>query len=218
MVVYSITWRYRIGDAMRVLELFAGTGSVGRVARNFGHEVVSLDRAMDADIRCDVMLWDYKTFERGHFDVIWASPPCTEYSSAKTVGVRRLAEANDVVMRTLDIIDHLHPKYWILENPQTGLLKRQFFMTSLPYDDVDYCRYGTGYRKRTRLWHNTPWKPRPLCKGDCGSVVDGRHREVAQRGPGRGANGARERGQRHTQRELYRVPEALLEEIWGALE
>ena len=60
---------------MRVLELFAGTGSVGDVFEEHGWEVVSLDRDMPADIQTDIMDWDYKTYEPKHFDVIWASPP-----------------------------------------------------------------------------------------------------------------------------------------------
>ena len=40
---------------MRLLELFAGTQSVGKVARELGLEVVSLDRDMPADIKCDIM-------------------------------------------------------------------------------------------------------------------------------------------------------------------
>ena len=40
---------------MRVLELFSGTGSVGNVCRARGMDVVSLDRDMPADIRCDIL-------------------------------------------------------------------------------------------------------------------------------------------------------------------
>ena len=109
---------------MRLLELFSGTGSVGEVFRERGREVVSLDRDMPADIRRDVMGWDFReAFDPGHFDFVWASPPWTEYSKAKTVGTRKLEESNAIVQRTLDIIRHLNPFAWALKNPQTGLLK-----------------------------------------------------------------------------------------------
>ena len=71
---------------MKLLELFSGTGPVGKVAKNFGIEVVSLDKDMDADIKTDIMDWDYKVYPSHYFHIIWASPPCTEYSMAKTIG------------------------------------------------------------------------------------------------------------------------------------
>ena len=40
---------------MKILELFAGTGSVGKVAKELGHTVVSLDKDMEADIQADIM-------------------------------------------------------------------------------------------------------------------------------------------------------------------
>ena len=67
---------------MRLLELFSGTGSVGRIARAHGWDVLSLD-LKNADINEDIQTWDYQQLEPKHFDVILASPPCTEYSIAK---------------------------------------------------------------------------------------------------------------------------------------
>jgi len=161
---------------MNILELFSGTGSIGKVAMDFGHHVISLDKDMDADIKTDILDWDYKAYDPGYFDLIWASPPCTEYSVAKTTGTRKIEQANKIVKRTLEIIEYLEPTWFIIENPQTGLLKNQSFMFDLPFDDIDYCKYGLTYRKRTRLWNNLlTWTPRPLCRKDCDSMTeDGR--------------------------------------------
>ena len=197
---------------MKFLELFSGTGSVGDVAEELGFDVTSLDRDMIADIQTDIMDWDYTTYPRKHFHVIWASPPCTEYSRAKTIGVRKIEEANNIVQRTLDILEYFEPVYWMIENPQTGLLKEQLCMWGLPWVDVDYCKYGMPYRKRTRIWNNVVrWTPRPLCNGNCDSMVGSRHMSSAQRGPC--LVGGRRDGSRHTQQELYRIPAELVHEI-----
>ena len=123
-----------------MLELFSGTGSVGQVAKELGYDVISLDRDLEAHIQIDIMDWDYTDLPPWMFDVIWASPPCTEYTRAKTCGVRDIEGSNEVVKKTLEIIDYFKPKYWIIENPQTGLLKEQEFMIWIPYNDIDYCK------------------------------------------------------------------------------
>ena len=206
---------------MKLLELFAGTQSVGKVARELGLEVVSLDRDMPADIQGDIMDWDYTTLPKKTFDIIWASPPCTEYSRAKTVGVRDLEGANLIVQRTLDIIEYFEPRYWMIENPQTGLLKDQLCMYGLPFVDVDYCKYGMFYRKRTRIWNNVfQWVAEPLCCKDCWAMnaCGTRHREVAQRGPSKGYTVEERREQRRfKQAELYVVPDPLIRQLLNAI-
>ena len=47
---------------MRLLELFSGTKSVGKVAEQLGYEVTSLD-LKHADINTDILNWDYTTYE-----------------------------------------------------------------------------------------------------------------------------------------------------------
>ena len=90
-------------------------------------------------------------------------------------------------------------------------------MQDRPFTDVDYCRYGMPYRKRTRIWNNlTSWTAQPLCRRDCESMLDNkrRHKQVAQRG----IKGANEDGrQNFRQDELYRIPGPLVEEIEQAL-
>ena len=106
-----------------------------------GWEVTSLDRDMDASIQLDIMDWDYTIWPPKTFMFIWASPPCTEYSRAKAVGVRKLEEADAIVKKTFEIIRYFRPPLgYVVENPQTGLLKDRDFMQGKVYTDVDYCK------------------------------------------------------------------------------
>ena len=202
---------------MKLLELFSGTGSVGTVASALGWTVVSLD-LKGADINCDILQWKYKKYPVKYFDMIHASPPCIEYSRAKTVGVRKIDEANLIVLKTLEIINYFNPRIWLIENPQSGLLKEQEFIKGLPYFDIDYCKYGFNYRKRTRLWTNLDtWTPRPLCKKDCDSMDGNRHKETAQRAPSGKKENWKEGYTLFKQKDLYRIPQALVEEIMTAV-
>ena len=202
---------------MKLLELFSGTGSVGKVAREFGYDVVSLD-LKNADINCNILEWDYKQYDVGYFDFIWSSPPCTEYSRAKTTGVRKIDEANTIVLKTIEIIKYFQPLVFFIENPQTGLLKQQPFMSEFRYVDVDYCKYGFNYRKRTRLWNNLlRFVPRDLCEKDCGKMIGNKHIETAQRLPSGCKSEWGEDYVTHKQDELYKIPSDLIYEIFSAI-
>ena len=63
---------------VKVLELFSGTRSIGKVCDQLGWESVSVDLIMEADHKCDIMDFDYKQYDKDYFDIVWASPPCTE--------------------------------------------------------------------------------------------------------------------------------------------
>ena len=107
---------------------------------------------------------------------------------------------------------HFDPLMWVIESPATGLLKTRF-MERLPWVDVTYCKYGTPYRKQTRLWTNMRWRPRrSLCRpgSRCKAWQDGRHLRAAQRGPR--LMGQYERVSQSREL-LYSVPAALREEI-----
>jgi site-specific DNA-cytosine methylase len=162
---------------MKVLELFSGTGSIGKACEDIGYESISVDISADATHKCDIMDFDYKQYPKDTFDIVWASCPCTEFSKAKTRGIRDIEGANKLVLKTLEIIDYFDCEYWFIENPQTGKLKEQTFMKDFNYYDGDYCMYGKTYRKRTRIWTNRIYESDPLklCNKKCGSFVNGKH-------------------------------------------
>jgi len=172
----------------RLLELFAGTGSVGRAFAAKGWSVVGLDLVPGHAIQCDILDWNYMAYEPDYFDAIHASPPCTQYSIARTNSKtpRDFEGADSLVERTLAIIDYFKPKIFIIENPYTGYMKSRPCMVDMhPYlRTVCYCKYGLPYRKATAIWTNLgdKWVERPMCtnKDPCEHVVNGKHGTRAQ--------------------------------------
>jgi hypothetical protein len=197
----------------RLLELCSGTGSVGRAFAAHGWDVVSVDcdpRA-NASICCDLLeLTADRCRSHGPVDFVWASPPCTFYSVARTTGPPADLDAADrLVQRCLDLSAERGLPF-IMENPYTGKLKTRAVAAGIPIRVVDYCMYGAPYRKRTALWTNTEYTPsRPLCTYNCASSVGRRHLENAQRGSCAAA------GRRRSQalRTLYALPQELCAEI-----
>ena len=210
----------------KLLDLYSGTHSVGRVATELGYLVTSLD-LYDASINCDVMTWDYTAaYEPGHFDVIWASPCCVTFSTARRSNIGRngftreslekdmMEKGVPLLRKTEEIIAYFKPRLWYIENPQTGLMKN-FIDPAVPFYDVDYCKYSDwGFRKRTRLWYGgeiTPVFTPRICKKDCGYVVGNRHvKDVCGSAKGRdntGQGGGKNRAPR------YRIPALLVTQL-----
>jgi len=204
------------------LVLFKGTGSVDRALEKLGFHVDSLDidPKCNATWTSDILQWDdWQSIEPGTYDFLWASPPCQQYSIARTSAKtpRNLELADAIVSKTLEIIRYLRPKAWLVENPQTGLLKTREVVRDLPWRDVCYCRYSDGvnhrYRKPTRLWGYLPtFVPRPMCtrRDPCTLVVNNKHPVTAQRFCKGGAY-------THTLEQLYSMPEQLTDAIAAAV-
>ena len=162
----------------RILEIFCGTKSIGKVFERNGWEVISLDidPKWEPTICCDILQWDYKSaYPPGYFDVIHASPACTMFSTARLFslgrhGYTREKINEDIVkyglpplLKTLEIIKYFKPDVYLIENPQTGRMKEYL---DLPYTDCSYCAYGMKYRKNTRIWNNIGLKlEKCKCKG-----------------------------------------------------
>lgn len=167
---------------MKVLELFAGTRSIGKAFEEKGHEVFSIEwdrKFEDIDLYADIAEVTAEQIIElfGKPDVIWASPDCTTYSVA-AISTHRRKEANGnlapvtdyakfcdrVNSHLIDLIRELAPKYWFIENPVGGLRKMSF-MQGLPRYTVTYCQYGERRQKPTDIWTNHPNPQfKPPCK------------------------------------------------------
>ncbi len=148
-----------------------------------GYEVLSLDidPKFNPTIVADVLEWDLRAaYPVGHFDVVFACPPCDQMSRARTTKQRDMITAERLVARTLEIVRHFRPALWFIENPRGGLMKTLPCMADIPYVDLDYCQVSTwGYQKPTRFWggaHVQELEPRLCNTATCPNIqlVDGR--------------------------------------------
>ena len=193
----------------RLLELFCGTKSVGRAFEAAGWEVVSLDivSKFEPAILCDIRSWDYTTFPSGHFDMVWASPVCAEYSCALTTRPRRLEERDALVLRALEIIAHFNPLMW---NLATGLLKTRPFM-----ERRDLLQVRNSVQESDPAVDQHALEAESRAASPAAAARRGKVR-AAQRGP-RLMEGQYERVSRQSRELLYSVPAALCDEATAEL-
>lgn len=208
---------------MRLLELFSGTGSVGEVFRERGWEVVSVDicpaPGAHCDIVADILTLDPREIGQAHgrFDCIWASPPCTQYSIARTTAKtpRDLALADSLVSKAIEFVEVLNPRTFFIENPWTGMLRHREVVAGLP-DPVrcDYCRYRARYRKRTAIWTNSALEGLLCSPGSRCEAWDRGHPTTAQRGNSSSVSRITmgRPDVRYSVHELHRIPRPLCEE------
>lgn len=189
---------------MKVLELFAGTRSIGQAFEAKGHQVFSIEWSKDfdnIDWYVDIMTVtaDDIVNKFGKPDVIWASPDCTTFSIAAISHHRRknketgnldpisdYAKFCDAVdQHVLNLICELNPKFYFIENPRGGMRKMSW-MYGIPRYTVTYCQYGDTRMKPTDIWTNHP-NPnfKPMCKNGDSCHVS------APRGSNTGTQGLR---------------------------
>lgn len=213
-------------EKKKLLELFAGSRSVGSEGERQGMEVFSVDwTAYDnIDLQIDIELL---TGSDVPFipDVIWASPDCTTYSIAacsthrnkdrtgKTDYAIKCDKVNQNVLSLIGYYLLRNPDMvFFIENPR-GILRHMEFMQGIKRHTVWYCKYGDDRAKPTDIWTNSKvWVPRPMCKNfkydKEGNIIDRHcHHESARRGAKTGTQG---RDGSYTR---SMIPQQLCEEI-----
>ena len=167
---------------MKVLELFAGTRSIGKAFEERGHEVFSIDWNNSFDginwyVDIGLIKAEEIIVKFGYPDAIWASPDCSTYSIS-AISKHRYKDENgylqpkseyakkcdEVNIHTIKLINELKPKFFFIENPRGGMRKTQF-IKDIPRFTLSYCQYGDKRMKPTDIFTNHPNPQfKPMCK------------------------------------------------------
>ena len=156
---------------MKILELFAGTRSIGKAFENKGHDVFSIDwdtKFEKIDLYTDISILTSKDIIAlfGKPDIIWASPDCTTYSISAISHHRtkdldgNLTPKSDYAkfcdnanINLIKLINELNPKYFFIENPRGGFRKMNF-IKEIDRHTISYCQYGDNRMKPTDIFTN----------------------------------------------------------------
>jgi len=208
---------------MKVLELFAGSRSIGNVAESLGHQVFSVDIHNFDGIDLVIDILNLKK-EMIPFkpDLIWASPPCTYFSVASigkhwnknhTPKSKEAYLGLKIMNKTLDVFNWFPNAHFYMENPRGKMRKK---IKRLPRTTIWYCRYGDIRAKPTDIWSNNiynplfnknGWKPRAECWNNNKNC----QHEAAPRGARTGTQGLKDNYERS------KVPIELCYEILNTL-
>lgn len=201
---------------MNVLELFAGSRSVGRSAESLGMNVFSVDWQKFDGIHLAIDIGEMKLEDVPFIpDMVWASPDCTTYTIAAISTHRNGIEPKSEYAKKCDAVNQhfisLIDKWLVvnpdmvffIENPR-GMLRKMPWMQRLKRHTVWYCQYGDDRAKPTDIWTNSKtWIPKPECHNGNKNC----HHQPAPRGSKTGTQG------RKGSYDRSRIPEQLCIEI-----
>ncbi|MCA9495766.1 MAG: DNA cytosine methyltransferase [Nanoarchaeota archaeon] len=193
---------------MKLLELFAGSRSVGNIADQMEMEVFSIDWTPYDKINLSIDIGDLKLSDVPFIpDIIWASPDCTTYSiaSCSTHRTSTKEPKSDYAIKCDTVNQHWIGliKDWLkintnmvffIENPR-GMLRHMDWMQEFKRHTVWYCKYGDDRAKPTDIWTNSVnWIPKEECHNykynKDGSIINKHcHHESARRGAKTGTQG-----------------------------
>ena len=211
---------------IKLLELFAGSRSVGKEADKKGFEVFSCDWEPFENIDFVGDIGEMDLLDVPFIpDVVWASPDCTTYSIAaisthrdsgrpKTDYAIKCDAVNTQFMGMIKDLLTINPEMvYFIENPRGYFRKMPFVLDFLEKtggvrQTVWYCTYGDDRAKPTDIFTNSKiWEPRPVCHNGNKNC----HHTPAPRGSRTGTQG------RKNSYERSRIPAELVKEILESL-
>ncbi len=141
-----------------MIDLFSGLGGASQAMIDRGWQVwrVDIDSGFEPDICCDVRDFlelnedIYRIYEP---DLIWASPPCDEFSKSHKpwYGFPVPSEESiELIYAVLRIVRKLRPKLWILEN----VVGAQRWLGKAPYHCGAFYLWGWFPFEKLRLPHS----------------------------------------------------------------
>jgi len=151
-----------------VLDLFCGLGGFSQAfaaSDRWRVTTVDIEARFEPDRLADVFDLRPSDFERA-FDLVLASPPCTQFSPAQNLNGAHEPDGDAVALafHALGLVRGLDPAFWFVENPRGRL--RSYL--GPPTSTVTYCQYGERRMKPTDLWgeHPTSFIGRRCAPGD----------------------------------------------------
>lgn len=136
-----------------MLDLFCGLGGASAAMRERGWTVIGVDNRpeLEPDVLADIATYCY---DGPPVDLLWASPPCTEFAKAdKRCWYPDAPNPSlELVEAALRIVVEARPRWWLLENVRGA---RPYFLTHVGPGGL---KLGAPVLQRppTYLWGSPP--------------------------------------------------------------
>ena len=214
-------YKMEVSKDINLLELFAGSRSIGNIAEKKGINVFSVDweKFDKIDLVIDIEILNIKDIPFIP-DVVWSSPDCTTYSIAAVSShrINSIEPKSNYAIKCDKVNIHWIKliKEWLIINPNLiffienprGMLRKMPFMQEFKKHTIWYCTYGDDRAKTTDIWTNSKkWIPREICHNGNKNC----HHQSAPRGSKTGTQGKKGSYNRS------KIPEKLCEEIINSL-
>jgi hypothetical protein len=174
LVVLVLFFLIYITKYMRFIEFFAGKQALTTIFESNGYECFSLDNnqvsgARKIDFLVNFMNWDYKSYDKNYFNIIWFGFPCTTFSKASG-GKHFLRHAypltdeakNSIIMlkRMFEIINWFDTAIFYIENPAGGMINNIHFLQYFDKNQafifrLDQSTFGYYTQKPTDIFTNS---------------------------------------------------------------